>query len=622
MKQRHAVKYPISRYLNTHSAYFPSIAPDGQRMAFISDITGVPQAWLMRLAADVDEVLWPDQLTFGVDRVTGLWFSPAPQDPRLIFSRDAGGNEKEQLSLLHTGDGTEILLTEGHEGAVHRFGGWSSDGTRILFAANRRDGGLFDLYLQALDGSARLVWENHEPGYLSNISFSPDGSHALMTRMSASFRHDLIEVDLGSGAARLLSPSQEDARYEAACYEPDGRSLLLNTDLASDFLHILRLRLDDMSTESVVSLDWDAELMTLSPDGRYVAYEVNMEGASKLTLFDLTTGETRVAPGTGNAPGVVAMTDERLAFAPDSRSLAFSFTSATRSSDVYVWDLEDDRVRAVTRSSHGGIPAGAFVAPELVRFPTFDEVAPGQVREIPAWFYRPAERRGAKMPVVVYVHGGPASQFRPDFVPLLQFLLQRGYAVFAPNVRGSTGYGKAYAALDDVERRMDSVADLDYATRWLKGQPDVDGDRLAIYGRSYGGFMVLSAVATYPDLWAAAVDVVGISDWVTFLENTSGYRRAHREVEYGSLATDREFLRRISPIHQVDRMVAPMMVIHGANDPRVPVSETEQMAAALAQRGVLVELLVFDDEGHKLAKLKNKLVADAAVADFLDKHLA
>ncbi len=276
----------------------------------------------------------------------------------------------------------------------------------------------------------------------------------------------------------------------------------------------------------------------------------------------------------------------------------------------------------MTRSSHGGIPVDAFVAPELVRFPTFDEVAPGEVREIPAWFYRPAERRGTQMPVVVYVHGGPASQFRPDFLPLLQYFLQKGYAVFAPNVRGSTGYGKAYASLDDVEKRMDSVADLGHAARWLKGQPDVDGDRLAIYGRSYGGFMVLSAVATYPDLWAAAVDVVGISNWVTFLENTSGYRRAHREAEYGSLATDREFLRTISPIHQVDRMVTPMLVIHGANDPRVPVSETEQMAAALAQRGVPVEFLVFDDEGHKLAKLKNKLVADAAVADFLDKYLA
>jgi dipeptidyl aminopeptidase/acylaminoacyl peptidase len=225
------------------------------------------------------------------------------------------------------------------------------------------------------------------------------------------------------------------------------------------------------------------------------------------------------------------------------------------------------------------------------------------------------------MPVVVYVHGGPASQFRPQFFPLLQYLVRRGYAVFAPNVRGSTGYGKGYASLDDVQRRMDSVADLAYAARWLKDQPDIDGERIVIYGRSYGGFMVLSAVTTYPDLWAAAVDVVGIGNWVTFLENTSGYRRAHREAEYGSLEADREFLETISPIHQVDRITAPLIVIHGANDPRVPVSEARQLAAALAQRDVSVELLVFDDEGHTLAKMKNRQVAYGAIVDFLDNHV-
>jgi dipeptidyl aminopeptidase/acylaminoacyl peptidase len=442
-----------------------------------------------------------------------------------------------------------------------------------------------------------------------------------MTRVSSSFHHDLIEVDLVAGAARIISPTLEDARYEAVSYAPDGRSLFLNTDLASDFLGIVRLRLDDMTTEPVVSLDWDAELMALSPDGRSLAYAVNVEGLAELTVLCLATGEKQTTTGSaGRTEGVVGATDGQLVFAPDSRRLAYSFTSATRTSDVYCWDLETDQVRAVTRSSQGGIPATAFVTPELVRYPTFDEAAPGRVREIPAWFYKPAEH-GGRMPVVLYVHGGPASQFRPQFFPLLQYFVRRGYAVFAPNVRGSTGYGKAYASLDDVEKRMDSVADLAYAARWLKEQPDIDGERIVIYGRSYGGFMVLSSVTTYPDLWAAAVDVVGIGNWVTFLENTSGYRRAHREAEYGSLKSDRAFLERISPIHQIDRITAPLMVIHGANDPRVPVSEARQLAAALSQRGISVELLVFDDEGHMLAKMKNKQIAYGAIVDFLDNHL-
>jgi dipeptidyl aminopeptidase/acylaminoacyl peptidase len=616
-----AERYPISRYLNIQSAYFPSVAPDGRRIAFITNITGVPQAWQVQFAAGQDDVLWPDQLTFEADRVMEVWFSPAPGDDRLIYSRDVGGNEKAQLVLLSTDSGSEAPLTAGYEESMHLFGEWSKDGTQIMFAANRRDPRLFDLYLQPLDGKARLVWENPEPGYLDNLSFSPDGRRMVMTRMSSSFHHELIEVDLASGVSRTLSPSGEDVRYHDVCYAADGRSLLLNTDLDSDFLHIRRLRLDDLTTEPLVSLNWDVELMTLAPDGQTLAYAVNVEGASELRLLDLATGHTRTAPALSASPGVVGWMDEGLCFAPDARSLAFSLMCATRTSDIYVWDLESDRVHAVTRSSHGGIPLDAFVAPELVQYPTFD-VVESEVRQIPAWFYKPAEGRDARMPVVVIVHGGPESQFRPPFLLfLVQYFLQRGYAVFAPNVRGSTGYGKAYSHLDDVEKRMDSVADLAHAARWLKEQPDVDGDRVVVYGGSYGGFMVLSALSTYPDLWAAGVDIVGISNFVTFLENTSDYRRAHREAEYGSLEVDRAFLESISPIHHIDQMTAPLFVIHGANDPRVPLSEAKQLVDALAERGVSVESLVFDDEGHGLAKLKNKLVAYPAVVDFLDRHV-
>ena len=204
---------------------------------------------------------------------------------------------------------------------------------------------------------------------------------------------------------------------------------------------------------------------------------------------------------------------------------------------------------------------------------------------------------------------------------MIQYFLNNGYAVLAPNVRGSTGYGKTYSHLDDVEKRMDSVADLAHAARWLKARSDIDGERLAVYGGSYGGFMVLSALTTYPELWAAGVDIVGISNLATFLQNTSDYRRGHREAEYGSLARDRAFLERIAPINHIDRIVAPLIVIHGANDPRVPVSEAKQLVAALQARGVPVEFLVFDDEGHGVVKLKNKQVAYPAIVAFLDRYL-
>ncbi|MBS1251528.1 MAG: Dipeptidyl-peptidase 5 [Anaerolineales bacterium] len=301
------MKYPISRYLNVRSAYFPSFTSDGQRIAFIANITGVPQIWQVPLPSDPDGVLWPDQLSFETDRAMGVWCSPAPGDGRLIYARDVGGNENAQLCLLSADGATETFLTAGHEDAMHIFGEWSADGSQILFAANRRDPGLFDLYLQPLDGEARLVWRHGEPGFLIDMRFSPDGRRSVVRRMSSSFRHDLFEVDLIAGIAHRISPSDEDTRYEAVSYAEDGRSLFTTTDLDAEYLHIVRLDLETGSMAKVVASDRDIELMTCSPDGRCIAYAVNLDGASELRLLDLASGETRTAPALDTSPGVVGM---------------------------------------------------------------------------------------------------------------------------------------------------------------------------------------------------------------------------------------------------------------------------------------------------------------------------
>ncbi|MGD8473953.1 MAG: S9 family peptidase, partial [Anaerolineae bacterium] len=354
---------PISRYLNTRNAYGPSISSDGQQVAFVTDITGVPQAWQVRCDPGSDEATWPDQLTFEADRVMGVWYSPASGDDRLIYTRDVGGNENAQIYLYQPGDGLHLSLSAGHEEAMHIFGEWSPDASRILFAANRRDRGLFDLYVQSLDGgAARLVWENSRSGFLANLCFSPEGDRAVATLMSSSFSHQLYEIDLRSGASRCISPGAEDTRYNSVCFDAAGRSLYLNTDLDSDYLRIVRLSLDDMTIEPLVSQAADLELMTRSPDGRMLAFTANREGASELCALDLASGATRLAPGLGNVPGVAGMMDRNLAFAPDSGKVAFSFTSAVRTSDIYVWDLATDRVWPVTRSAHGGVPLDSFVA--------------------------------------------------------------------------------------------------------------------------------------------------------------------------------------------------------------------------------------------------------------------
>jgi dienelactone hydrolase len=504
---------------------------------------------------------------------------------------------------------------------VHAFGDWSADGRQILFAANRRDSGLFDVYVQELDGQAQMIWQNDVPGFFSEMVFSPDGERVALNRMISSFENELYEIDLTSDTLRSLTPDADKARYLDIRYSADGRRLLLNTDQNSDFLRLCSLDLESLALRTLVELAWDTEFLAVSPDGKSLAYCVNVDGVSELCLLGLDNGKSRTAPLPAEAPGIVALSDWYMAFSPDGRYLAFSFTSAIRTSDILVWDLLTDRVFPVTRSSHGGLAVGEFVVPELVHYPTFDSGQPGGLAEVPAWYYRPVSSQSDPLPVIVFVHGGPEWQFRPFFHFFIQYFVHNGFAVLAPNVRGSTGYGKAYSHLDDVEKRMDSVADLAQAAYWLQEQEEIDGERIVVYGGSYGGFMVLAALTDYPDLWAAGVDLVGISDFVTFLENTSDYRRANREAEYGSLEHDRDVLNKISPIHRIDQVSAPLMVIHGANDPRVPLGEAQQVVEALQARDVPVDFLVFDDEGHGIYKLKNKLVAYPAIVDFLNRYV-
>jgi dipeptidyl aminopeptidase/acylaminoacyl peptidase len=303
-------------------------------------------------------------------------------------------------------------------------------------------------------------------------------------------------------------------------------------------------------------------------------------------------------------------------FSPDGAKLAFAFSTPVEPNDVYVYDLGARSLERLTTSPRA-VDVATLVEPELQRFESFDG------ESIPVFLFEP--EGDGPFPVVVTVHGGPESQWRPwhspSFAPLTQYLVRRGYAVAAPNVRGSTGYGKRYEHLDDVHLRLDAVRDLEALHGCLSARPEIDGSRAVVYGRSYGGYMVLAALAFQPQLWAAGVEAVGIASLVTFLENTSPYRRAAREREYGSLAHDREFLERASPLTHVDAIRAPLFIQHGRNDPRVPVSESEQIAAVLRAKGVECELLIFDDEGHTVEKLQNRIETFERAMQFLDRVL-
>ncbi|MDH7485973.1 MAG: S9 family peptidase [Anaerolineae bacterium] len=639
-----ADKFPFSRYLNIRSAYGPSFSPDGRHVAFLTDITGVPQVW--RVAADGG---WPDQLTFFSERCGFVAYSPT--EDQMVFGMDAGGNERQQLFLL-SGDGQTIRPLTGEPEAIHHFGGWSHDGRRIAWTANRRDVRHFDVYVQEVtSGQATCVWQTE--GMNTVAGWSPDDRQLLVVRAHSSFDQDLYLLDLPSGEVCHLTPHEGQVRYESVRWATHGRGLYLVTDRGREFLALAYLDLTAAKAGSHAPLrllvtpdsygslrrtvkpaalppdlaiqhehiagEWDVEALALSPDGRHLAYLTNVEGYSELAVLDVASGRSLplpALPGGVLDPPYLYRWGWRLTFSRDGRKLALTFSSPRHNPDVWVVDLEAGTAMQLTRSSRAGIPQDSFAEPELVRYRSFDGL------EIPAFLYLPpGAARDGRLPVIVEVHGGPEAQRRPDFNPLYQYFIHRGYAIFAPNVRGSTGYGLTYTHLDDVEKRMDSVADLAYGARWLADSGVADPQRIAVMGGSYGGFMVLAALTAYPDLWAAGVDIVGIANFVTFLENTGPWRRHLREAEYGSLAHHRAFLESISPIHHVDKIRAPLMVIHGANDPRVPLGEAEQIVEALRARGVPVEYLRYEDEGHGLVKLKNRLDAYPKVADFLDRHL-
>jgi dipeptidyl aminopeptidase/acylaminoacyl peptidase len=584
--------YEFDRYLKVRGAWGAVWSPDGRRVAFITEITGVPQVW--EVAAEGDS--WPEQLTFHEERISYAAYSPKGDE--ILFGMDAGGNERSQLFLLDDGEVKD--LTSAPE-AIHYPGGFSPDGRRIAYTATRRNGTDFDVFVQDLpEGEPQTVWE--VSGYHTVAEWAADGNALIISRHHSNVNNDLYLLDLRSGEATLLTPHEGDARFSGANATPDGASVYLATDRDGEFLRLARLDLATLALEYLTPDDRDVEEVELSGDGRYLVASRNVDGYSDVLLFN---GRGRRMPDPQIPEGIVGGFE----FSPDSGRLAFTLTAPERNPDVWVLDLAVGEAQRLTRSSTAGIPPRTFRKPRVVRYTSFDG------REIPALFHEP---ESANAPVIVNVHGGPESQARPAFAPVTQYLLGRGYAVFFPNVRGSTGYGKAYTHLDDVELRMDSVRDLAHAAYWLRERGH---ERIGVMGGSYGGFMVLAALTEYPDLWTAGVDIVGIANLVTFLENTGSYRRSLREPEYGSLERDREFLESISPIHKAENITAPLMVVHGKNDPRVPVGEAEQIVDRVQRNGGTVEYLLYEDEGHGLARLKNRLDAYPKIAAFLDRHL-
>jgi dipeptidyl aminopeptidase/acylaminoacyl peptidase len=620
-----AQPYTIQQYLNIKSAGSPRFSPDAKSIAYLTNITGTQQIWAVDLSNGK-----PKQLTNFEDNVGFFrWLA----DGNILFGKAKGGDENTQFFLMRA-DGSDVKPLTSDPTVRHNFAEVSNDGKTIYYASNKRNRTYFDVYsIDIASGKEELLYQHD--GNINIAAVNDSGSKFVLSRdgIEKSLDNDLFMVDVRTKKETLLTPHSDASEFGDVSFLAD--SIVFTTNHGREFAGLAQMRKknasgDDWSeanreTRIIDDQKWDVGGVAMTAYPSVMAYTVNREGYAELFLRRIETGgkplistisakaEKVVLPAQGIVGG--------LAFSKDQSKLALSFSSATRNSDVWIYDLETRKLTQVTESDRAGIDRASLVEPELIRYKTFDG------REVPAWYYLPRMVRGAKdttgnrYPTIVSVHGGPEGQERPGFNALYQYYLSRGYAILATNVRGSTGYGKTYTHLDDVKNREDSVKDLAYAVEWLKTKGSADPKRIAVMGGSYGGYMTMAAITLYPELWAAAVGTVAITNWETFLQNTSGYRRRQREVEYGRLDRDIDFLRSISPIRKMDRIKAPLFVISGRNDPRVPYTEGEQMVKALRDRGAIVEYKLYDDEGHGISKLKNRLDLYPRVADFLDKYM-
>ncbi len=595
----------MRRYQFTRSASFAGWTPDG-RVTISTRFGNTSQLHIVAAPMGARR-----QITFFDEPVTGGSWSPTGARKGMAYIRDAGGNENFQLEYLDPAAAEPVRLTNG-EGRAGE-GVWSPDGTQYAFQWTVRNGVVTDVYIDdPLDRRApELVFEAPEVGW-NAVDWSPDGKSLLLNHFVSANESYLWVYDLATRAKREIEPAKVKAA-RGGSFSRDGKGVYITSDLGSEFR---TLRYVDLATGKVTPLtdhiQWDVDEFVLSKDGRYLAYVVNEDGASRLGVMDLVQHADLIPP---QLPfGVIGSLD----FDPASQRLAFGMQTPSQPSDVFVWTLADGGFERWTESEIGPIDAKSLLAPSLVHFPTFDKVG-GKARQIPAWLYKPAGP--GPYPVLISIHGGPEAQVQPIFSASVQQWAELGYAVLQPNVRGSSGYGKTYLALDNGFKREDSVKDIGALLDWIATQPDLDAKRVVVIGGSYGGYMVLASMTHFNDRLRGAIDIVGISNFVTFLESTAEYRRDLRRPEYGDERDPkmREFMQKISPLNNAGKISKPMLIVQGQNDPRVPYTEAEQMVAKIRANGGEVWYLVGMNEGHGFAKRDNIDYYQWAVAMFLEK---
>jgi dipeptidyl aminopeptidase/acylaminoacyl peptidase len=585
------------------SASSPAFSPDGKRLAFVSNLSGLPQIWVMESGGG-----FPQAVTALDDPVGSVAWSP--DGAWLAFTLAPGGGMNQQVYLVRPdGSGLKRLTDGGRE--TNNLGPWSRDGKLLALGSNRRSGAAIDAYVfDVAAGGLRLVTQNFGIGGFSDVT--RDKKLALLSRVVSRGDNNLYSVEIATGKETLLTPHEGPGSFNGA-FSPDGKAVYLASNKDRDQRAFARMKLEPGGAPGAIDIlaaRENAELDQFEIDdaGERAALIWNASGLSELELYDLKSGRVTSRP---KLPAELA---GGMAFAHDGRWLALVCSGAASPADIWILDIGAGTFRQVTRSPHAGIDLGKMVRPELVRFKAHDGL------ELSGWLYRPA-MGSAPFPTVLSFHGGPEGQERPNFNSQYQALLNRGIAVFAPNVRGSSGFGKRFVNLDNGALRFDGVRDIAACVAAAVASGAADPKRIGIYGGSYGGYMVMAGLADYPQLFAAGADLFGVVNFETFFKHTEPWMAAISKIEYGDPDTQADLLRRLSPIHRVDRVTAPTIVLHGANDTNVPVVEAEQVVESLKKRGVPVEYVLFPDEGHGWRKTANRIRSAVAVTRWFERYL-
>ena len=595
--------------------YQPTIAvsPTGDEVAYSTNVSGQFNIWTQPATGG-----YARQLTL-FDDATVRQVEWSPDGQTLVFQADRAGDEFHRIYRVAATGGQPIELFGGERvRADLGTAAFSPDGRQVVISANDRQETDEDLVILDVNGgeSGRPLADGH---LNAPIAFSPDGRLLLYAEVRSNTDFDAGIVDLASGTARNMTPHDGEVMNDPAGWTADGSGFYLLTNQGGEFSRLALVDLASGEQRTLAVPDWDIEDVTSADGGRYLTYVVNENGISRLHVHDLGPGGS-LPDGDGPLPvpspviGVPEGVISALTGARSAPVLAFLLATPTAAIEVYTLDLRDGRVTKLTDSVLGGIDPETMVNPELIHYPTHDG------RHVPAWLYRP--RGSGLFPVVLSIHGGPEAQERPLYGSgLYQYLLSHGIGILAPNVRGSTGYGKTYQTLIHRDWGGDELKDFRAAAEYLRGIDWVDGERLGVYGGSFGGFATLSCVSRLPDYWAAAVDIVGPSNLVTFATAVPPTWRRLMASWVGDPDTEQDFLLERSPITYVDQIRAPLFVIQGANDPRVVKPESDQIVQRLRERGVDVRYDVYEDEGHGFTRRENELKAYGDTAAFLVDHL-